>query len=63
MAKEKVYRAYITDALRIIGENTAPLAHGKYLERRWIDLIEPQEQEERTADEIIEHVTQKLKEV
>lgn len=32
------YRAYLTDALRVIGENMAKFSGGEYLKSRWIDL-------------------------
>lgn len=57
------YRAYLTDALRIIGENTAKYAGGSYLKARWADMALPRKEEARTAGEIIEHMKKRLKEV
>lgn len=54
---------YATDALRIIGENTAKYAGGSYLKARWTDIINPPKEDTRTADEIIEHMKKRLKEV
>lgn len=54
---------YVTDALRIIGENTAKYAGGSYLKARWTDIIHPPKEETRTADEIIERMKKKLEEV
>lgn len=54
---------YATDALRIIGENTAKYAGGSYMKVRWADIIDPPKEDARTADEIIEHMKEKLKEV
>lgn len=38
--EEKTYRAYVTDALRVIGENVARNGGGAYIPMRWIDLID-----------------------
>lgn len=54
---------YVTDALRIIGENIAKFGGGSYVKIRWIDLIHPKPEETRTANEIIEHMKKKLGEV
>lgn len=54
---------YVTDALRLIGENTAKYAGGSYLKARWSDIINPPKEETRTAGEIIEHMKKKLEEV
>lgn len=57
------YRAYLTDALRVIGENTAKYAGGNYLKARWADMALPRKKETRTAGEIIEHMKKRIKEV
>ena len=44
--REEVYRIYVTDSLK---------AFGKF-ERRYVDLFEPEVQDDRTADEIINHI-------
>lgn len=62
---------YMTDALQAIAENTAVSAGycsggkaGKAMGRRWVDLDKPAPPEEtRTAEEIIDHIKAKLKEV
>lgn len=63
-----MFRAYVTDALQAIAENTAmPAAwltdgkSGKLLSRRWIEKDKPAPPEEtRTADEVIDHIRRKL---
>ena len=63
------YRVYVTDALQMIAENTAPQAAkytggkaGRYLAKRWADLDKPAPPEEtRTPEEVIEHMKAKLK--
>lgn len=54
---------YVTDALRVIGENTAKYASGSYPKTRWADIINPPKEETRTADEIIALVKKRLEEV
>lgn len=56
---EKVYKIYVTDSLRIIGENTAKLAGGGYLKSRWADVVDPKTKEVRTGEEIVAEVIKK----
>ena len=39
------FRAYVTDSLRLKGE-------GKYIPERWIEIIEPQRRDDRSAEQI-----------
>ena len=60
------YRVYLTDALQLLGENVAVTAHrygaeGRYITARYHDILHPKPEETRTAEEIIAHVTSKLK--
>lgn len=63
------FRAYVTDTLQVIAENTAIEANkflekpvGKTMTRRWADLDKPAPPEEtRTAEEVIEHIKERLK--
>ena len=50
------YRVYVTDALRIIGENTAKFVSGNFIKLRFADAIKPQKEETRTSEEVIEHM-------
>lgn len=52
---------YVTDALRLIAENTAKYAGGSYLKVRYHDVLHPKPEETRTAEEIIAHVVSGLK--
>lgn len=56
---EKTYRVYITDTLRIISENTAKYAGGGYIEKRYIDIIDPKPEDKRSGSEIAADVIQK----
>ena len=57
--KEKLFRVYLTDALKLIAENTThflvpgvgPADYGSRIQQRWIELAEHR-QDERTGDEI-----------
>lgn len=44
--REEVYRIYVTDALKEFGK----------FERRYVDLFEPEVQDDRTADEVINRI-------
>ncbi len=48
----EVYRIYVTDALRVVAENTAKFVGGCSIERRYIDVVKPKKQDNRTCEEI-----------
>ena len=51
--KDKAYRIYVTDTLRLIAENTAYSVGGKYITARFADVIaSPNEEDNRTCEEI-----------
>lgn len=51
--EDKAYRIYVTDALRLISENTASSVGGKYITARFADVIAPpKEEDNRTCEEI-----------
>lgn len=51
-AKLEAYRMYVTDALKATAENTAKYVGGNYIKARYADVIKPQQQENRTCEEI-----------
>lgn len=57
----EAYRVYVTDALKIICENTARYVGGSCIEMRYIDLINPKPEDTRTGDDVIEHMKLKLR--
>lgn len=59
--QEKAYQVYVTDALYIITENTAKANGGRYLQARYAEMIEPKEEEKRTANEVIIDLKEKLR--
>lgn len=60
-ARETGYRIYITDAAKIIAENTARLGGGSTLTQRWIDAAEVRKvpEDNRTAREIIADIAER----
>lgn len=67
MAKENLYRDYVTEAGRIVTENTAKIAavlgaDGIRMSKRYVDILNPPPEEDRTADEIIHQVLHGLME-
>lgn len=54
---ERRYRAYITDALMVIAENTARFAGGQTMAGRWYDAYMPVDT--RTGDEIVLDILEK----
>ena len=51
-ARNDAYRIYVTDALRLVAENTARYASGDYIKARYADIIDPKKQDNRTCEEI-----------
>lgn len=51
--EDEAYRIYVTDALRLVAENTAASVCGKYLTARFADVIAPpKEEDKKTCEEI-----------
>lgn len=65
--KELIYRIYVTDSLKVLSENTAIHEGSKVLTERYIDLIyndsSHEEKEERTEEEVISTLMEKLRKV
>lgn len=59
-AREKAYRVYVTDVLKILAENTAKYSGGSYMKIRYYDLIRPKPEENRTPEEIIGNMKEKI---
>ena len=57
--EEKAYRVYVTDALRLTVENTAKYVGGAYIKARYIEIIEPKKQDNRTCEEITADIIQR----
>lgn len=50
---------YVTDALKLLGENTARYAGGSHMIQRLVDVITPKKQDTRTGAEIAADVIKK----
>ena len=59
--KEEIYRNYVTQALKAISVNTSKEYGGEYMKTDFYSIINPPKEEKRTAEEIIEQVTSKIK--
>lgn len=57
--KTEAYRIYVTDALRIMAENTARYAGGNCIKARYIDVVEPKKQDNRTCEEITADIVER----
>lgn len=63
--EEKAYKIYVTDALKAITENTAHalISDGVGMSVRYADIINPKPVDNRTEEEIIDHIKNKLKQL
>ena len=59
--EEKAVRNYYAECLRIMTENTAKFGGGSYIEAKLQDILEPKPVDNRTSDDIIEGIKNKLK--
>ena len=59
--EEKAARIYYAECLRIMTENTAKIGGGSYIEAKLQDILDPKPVDNRTADDIIECIRNKLK--
>ena len=59
--EEKAVKIYYAECLRIITENTAKMGGGSYIEAKLQDILDPKPVDNRTADDIIEGIRNKLK--
>lgn len=55
--------SYFADAIMSISKNTAMIANGEYVQIRLADLLKPQENDNRSAEEIIEDISGKLEKI
>lgn len=53
-AEKELYKSYIAECLRLIGENTAKEVGGNYMTNSYTDLVKPKK--EKSADEIVKQV-------
>lgn len=61
-AYSRAYQMYITDALKVIAENTAHfVTGGQVLNIRYADIVSEEKPEERTEEDIISNLKEKLR--
>lgn len=59
--EEKATKIYYAECLRIMAENTAKMVGGPYIEAKLQDILDPKPADNRTADDIIRGIKNKLK--
>lgn len=59
--EEKAVKIYYAECLRIMTENTAKMGGGSYIEAKLQDILDPKPVDNRTANDIIEGIRNKLK--
>ena len=48
--RAEIYRIYVTDCLQLIAENTAKRVEGRYISKRYIDIVDSTAQAENDKD-------------
>ena len=51
--KDRAYRIYMTDGLKMISESVSNIRGGPYLNTRWWDIVAPKTESTKSPDEII----------
>ena len=59
--EEKAVKIYYGECLRIMTENVAKIGGGSYVEAKLQNILDPKPVDNRTADDIIEGIRNKLK--
>ena len=60
-AIHKAYQMYVTDALKVIAENTSRMGGGATLNMRFADIVSDEKPDERTEEDIINSIKEKLR--
>lgn len=58
--QRKTIICYFADSIMSISKNTAMVVNGEYVQTRLADLLEPPDNDNRSAEEIIEDISTKL---
>ena len=59
--EEKLYKSYIARIVRLSGENIAKTCQGSYISVDFDDILDPKPVDNRSADEIINGIKDKIK--
>lgn len=55
-------QVYVTDALKVISDNTAMMVHGKSMAKRFADMVKSSQQSKpKTKKEIVSHIKAKFR--
>lgn len=60
---QEAYRIYTTNALRCISEGVSRYAGGPYIGRNWYDIVYLKPEDNRSPEEVVNHMKNRLKEV
>jgi hypothetical protein len=58
-----IWRKYVAHGVQLIAENTANMGYGKMLSVSFEELIAPKKADNRSADDVINHIKQKIDEM
>ena len=56
--EDEIDRVYRTDCVRVISESTAKEVGGKFIQKRYYDILNPPPVETRTAEEITKEIAE-----
>lgn len=58
--RDLAYRIYLSECARMTTLNTANFTGGSYIEKKFMDILNPQPEDNRTAEEIVADVFEKM---
>lgn len=58
--EEMAWRVYVSDALKLVAENTERFAGGAHMSKRFFDFIKPQSSEQLTSSQVISNIRNKI---
>ena len=61
--EEKATKIYYAECLRIIGENTAKVGGGSYIQAKLSDILDQKPVDNRTANDIINGIKDKIEQM
>lgn len=61
--EEKATKIYYAECLRIISENTAKMGGGSYIQAKLTDVLDPKPVDNRSANEIIQGIKDKIEQM
>lgn len=59
--EDMAYRFFVADELFYINNNLVNISGGSKLQNRFYEVLHPSKEEERTADEIINSIKEKMR--